>query len=146
MVSLLIISTSSLWLIDQWVKTDLTRVALIPVQVELDSQASIASELDDLLTSKLLETEGVRFLARSAVESRPDNHFSYLTREFGTQWIIEGRVRAHQNKYRVSMSLVDARTATVSYSLTNDIEKSLTPLEAYCDDFVLNVVKHLNLE
>jgi len=144
--SLLIISTSSLWLVEQWLKTDLTRVALIPIQVELNSQSLIASELDDLLTSKLLATEGIRFLARSAVESRPDNHFSYLTREFGTQWIIEGRVRAYQNKYRVSLSLVDARTATVYYSLTSDVEKDLGLLDPYCDKFILNVTRHLNLE
>ena len=138
-ISLLIISTSALWLIEQWVRTDLIRVALIPVRAEQVEQKLLASEIDDLLRIKLLDTKELRFLARSAVESRPENPFPYLSREFGIHWVIEGTVRAYQDKYRVSLSLVDARSATVHYSLTEDIEHNSARLEIYCEQFISEV-------
>ncbi len=138
-ISLLIISTSALWLIERWARADLIRIALIPIKAEQAQQKLIALEVDDLLRSKLLDTKGLLFLARSAVESRPENPFPYLSREFGIHWVIEGKVRAYQNQYRVSLSLVDARTATVSYSLTQDIENSSNQLEAYCEQFISEV-------
>lgn len=137
--SLLIISTSALWLLERWVRTDLIRIAVIPVKAEQIQQKLMASEVDDLLRIKLLDTKGLRILAQSAVESRPKNPFPYLSREFGIQWIIEGKVRAYQNKYRVSLSLVDPRSATVSYSLTQDIENNAVQLEAYCEQFISNI-------
>lgn len=140
-ISLLIISTSALWLIEQWVRPDLIRVALIPVKAEQVEQKLMASEIDDLLRIKLLDTKELRFLARSAVENRPENPFPYLSSEFGIHWIIEGNVRAYQNKYRVSLSLVDARSATVYYSLTQDIENNSVTLETYCEQFVSEVSK-----
>jgi len=137
--SLLLISTSTIWLLEGWVRTDLIRVALIPIKAEQIQQTLMASEVDDLLRIKLLDTKGVRILARSAVESRPKNPFPYLSREFGIQWIIEGEVRAYQNKYRVSLSLVDPRSATVAYSLTQDIENNPVQLDAYCEQFISNI-------
>ncbi len=144
-LGLLLISTSTLWLVDKLVQSNLVRVALLPMQITQQTDQFIASELDDILRAKLLETKGLRFLARSAVASRPQNPFPYFAHEFATRWIIEGQVSSFDNKIRISMSLVDAKTAIVYFSKTENIKNTPVGLKSYCDLFIKEMTEQLDL-
>jgi DNA-binding winged helix-turn-helix (wHTH) protein len=135
-VTLFFIATSSLWLVDRMVQNHMVRVALIPIQGEGEKLSSLSLEIDDILRSQFSQIEDVHFLARSAVSNRPQNAFKYFSREFATQWIIEGHVRVYQNKLRISLSLVDAHTATVSYELIEELENNPNALEQHCQAFI----------
>ena len=142
---LFVIAISSLWLLEKWIVSDLIKVALFPIKTVEWKVTPLAREADDLLRTKLLETKGIIFLSRRAVASSPRNPYPYLTREFGTHWIIEGQIRTHLNNFRISLSLVDARSATVAYSLTQDIKNEPAEVESFCLLFLSKVTSRLEL-
>jgi DNA-binding winged helix-turn-helix (wHTH) protein/TolB-like protein len=149
-VFLLLLSTSVLWITEQIIRPDLIRVALLPIQVHQDTPSQDtgkqkAQSLDELLRVQLLATDKLRFLSNSAIQQRPENPFPYFTRQFGTQWIIEGNIRPVDEKLRVSLDLVDARTAMVSFNLTQEIENTPEALKAFSQEFVGELVQILGL-
>lgn len=119
-----LISLLAFWQSSKNFDPTIVRVALLPIQISQPEQRTIADELDDLLRATLLSTKKLRFLARSVVTNNSKNPFPYLSREFGTQWIIEGHIRKQQDKFRISLSIIDARTAMVTYTLVEDIESA----------------------
>jgi TolB-like protein len=146
LVLLLLFSTSFLWLVDRYYKPELVRVALIPIYVDKPIHDSIAANLGDMLRDKLLATNNLRFLAKSALSTQAQKPFSYYSREFGTRWIIEGDVRQKQDKLRISLSLVDANTALVVHTLTRDVGKELSQLDLVCSLFVEKISGLLELD
>jgi DNA-binding winged helix-turn-helix (wHTH) protein/TolB-like protein len=146
MAALLVFIMVVLWLIDNSLRSDVVRVALIPVYAAQAGQRSVAADLDDLLREKLLATRNLRFFARSAVSNSQQNPFPFTSREFNVQWIIEGNIRQKQDKVRVSLSLVDAKTALVAYTMTQDIDGGTTQLEDLCVSFINEVSGVLRLD
>jgi TolB-like protein len=70
--------------------------------------------------------------------------FPYLSRDMSAEWIIEGKLREKQGETRVSLSLVDARTALVIYTLAQDLDNQPIQLENLCSlciDEVLRAVR-----
>ncbi len=143
---LFLLSTSVLWITAQIIRPDLIRVALLPIQSQQNAKQTTATQLNELLRAQLLKTEKLRFLSNSAIEQRPDNPFPYFIRQFGTQWIVEGKIRVIEDKLRVSLDLVDARTAMVSLNLTQDIENTPEAFQRVSKDFVGEMVRVLGLE
>ena len=143
---LLLFTMGVLWLIDTSLRPELVRVALIPVYASQPAQEQIAADFDDVLRENLLATNNLRFFARSASENRPQDSFPYLSREFSAQWIIEGDIRQKQDKYRVSLSLVDAKTALVVYSLTQNLDNDPAQLEQICSTFIGEISQVLHLD
>jgi len=146
MVALLVFIMVVLWLIDNSLRSDVVRVALIPVYAGQASQRSVAADLDDLLRENLLATRNLRFFARNAVRNSQQKPFPFTSREFNAQWIIEGNIRQKQDKIRVSLSLVDAKTALVAYTMTQDIDGSTAQLESLCVSFINEVSGVLRLD
>ncbi len=146
MAALLVFIMVVLWLIDNSLRSDVVRVALIPVYAAQAGQRSVAADLDDLLREKLLATRNLRFFARSAVSNSQQKPFPFTSREFNVQWIIEGNIRQKQDKVRVSLSLVDAKTALVAYTMTQDIDGGTTQLEDLCVSFINEVSGVLRLD
>lgn len=72
--------------------------------------------------------------------------FLNVSRELGVQWIIEGDIRQKQDKIRVSLSLVDAKTALVVYSLAQDLDNDPIQLKDLSSLFVLEVLQVLDLQ
>jgi DNA-binding winged helix-turn-helix (wHTH) protein/TolB-like protein len=143
---LLLFTMSVLWVIDTSIRPELVRVALIPVYTNQPNQDSMAADIDDLLREQLLATKNLRFFARSTVGSDLQNHFPYLSRELSAQWIIEGNIRQKQDKLRVSLSLVDAKTALVVYTLTQDLDNDPSQLEKVCTSFIGEISQVLSLD
>jgi len=121
-----------------------TRVALLPVDSSEPETEAMALKLEETLKSRLLQTENIRFLSTNAIASRPKNPFPYLFTEFGAQWIIEGTVRKQNQALRVTLNLVDAKTAIVVQSLARDIPAEATALAQISDDFLFSNREILN--
>lgn len=146
MVALLVFIMVVLWLIDNSLRSDVVRIALIPVYAGQADQRSVAADLDDLLREKLLATRNLRFFASSTVRNSQQKHFPFTSRELNAQWIIEGNTRHKQDKIRVSLSLIDAKTALVAYTMTQDIDGGTVQLENLCGSFVNEVSGVLQLD
>lgn len=121
LVSLALFTMLVLWLLDRSLKPEPEKIVLIPVYTSQPAQRSLAADLDDMLRERLLATENLRFFARSAVFDDQQGSFPYLSRDISAQWIIEARMREKQGQTRVSISLVDAKTALVIYTMTEDL-------------------------
>ena len=125
----LLLSSGVLWLANQWARSEVVAIAILPIETGAVTQAELAANLEESLKDKLLQTTELRYLARSAVVNKAQNPFPYFSREFGVQWLIEGRVRQHQHQTGVSLSLIDAHTATVSLSKSWTLNSRLAPGE-----------------
>lgn len=143
---LLLFTMGVLWLIDTSLRPELVRVALIPVYASQPAQGQIAADFDDILKVKLLATKNLRFFARSVSGNSSQNSFPFLSRELSAQWIIEGDIRQKQDKFRVSLSLVDAKTALVVYSLAQDLDNDPIQQEKMCSSFIGEVLLVLGLD
>jgi len=146
LVSLLLFTMLTLWLIDILLQPELERIALIPVYADQPGQRALAADLDDMLRDHLLATEDLRFIAHSALAGDQESAFAYPTRDINVQWIIEGNIREKRGVVRVSLSLVDAKTALVIYTLTQDVDndpQQVEKLSLLFIDEVLRIV-HLN--
>jgi len=136
---LFLLAVGVLWAIEQSFRTEVVKVALIPIHASQPALVPIAADLDDALRTQLLETENLRFIARSAIANNSQQDFFQLSQEFHAKWIIEGNIREKNHQYHVSLSLVDARTALVVLSLSRDIKNEPTELEMLCASFLSEV-------
>ena len=135
---------------NQTVSDDTLTRCISELRTQLSKHSShsslIAADLDDVLKDQLLATDHLRFFAPSAVRNGSQKSFPYLSREFGAQWIIEGDIRQKQDKFRVSLSLVDAKTALVVYSLTQALDNDPAQLEQMCSVFIAEISQALHLD
>ena len=146
LILLMLSTVSVLWLIESSLKTEPVRVALMPVQAAQLAQASMAADLDDMLKVQLLATNNLRFLARSAMDSNPHGDFSQLARDFHAKWVIEGNIRQRQNDFHVSLSLVDARTALVVYTMSQDLQNDSSGLDEMCALFLSEASQFMRMD
>jgi DNA-binding winged helix-turn-helix (wHTH) protein len=144
LVLLFVLSSSVLWIASQFVRPNQVILALIHIQTDQPSHLAVASDLEDMLRKKILATDNLRFLSSSALARYPEKPYSYLSREFGSQWVVEGRIRQYQDKIRVSLNLVDARTAIVFYARTVDIDNQESELDGFCNLFVADMLRLLS--
>lgn len=138
-VLLIVLSTSLLWFLINQQNKRFIQIAVLPVSVNNVNQGNIAIELEDLLKEELLSTRQLRFLAPSVLDNHLQNPYPYLYRELGAQWIIEGTIRQQDNSVRISLNLVDARTALVSYTKRADINKQEADLAKLSVEFIREV-------
>lgn len=141
---LLLLSTSTLWFVNQMVDSDTVRVALLPMQIQNKQQQVIASSFEDLLKEQLLATKNIRFLSSRTIDGNRQNLYPYLSREFAAEWIIEGRIRANQGTLKITLNLVDARTALVSRSFTRDYVSNKMTLNGVVALFVKELESSLS--
>jgi len=138
-----ILSTIVLWIANLMVHPNQVKVALTPIQTNEISHQTVALEIEDLLKSKILKTKNLRFLSSKAISRHLSNPYPYLFRELGTQWIVEGEIRLYNGKTRVSLSLVDARTAMVFHTAITDIEKGTNQIEDFSELFIHDMLRLL---
>lgn len=115
----------------------MVRLALLPIESGSQNLNSQAQKIAEVLRKKLLETESIRFLSTSAIKSRPSSPFPYFAREFGTQWIIEGKIELINKEPYISLSLVDARTALVTYNLKESVNQQT--IQSICQRFISDI-------
>lgn len=136
----LLISTATLWLAVYLASPDQTRLAVLPIVAQEQKHALMAADLDDTLRAQLLNHSQVKFLSASAVASSPPNPYPYFAREFGTRWVVEGKVRQDGQGSRASLSLVEAQTGIVLFTHARHIDHSDEQIGKFATEFIDEVL------
>jgi DNA-binding winged helix-turn-helix (wHTH) protein/TolB-like protein len=144
LIGMLVLSTSFLWVASQFFVNDKVSIALMPIQAT-DKNLNLAYDIEDILRSKVLSTKKLRYLSSTALNPNQIDSFSHLYNEFGAHWMIEGRLRDYNNQVKVTLSLVDMRTALVVHSETFEIKQELKETRSFCEGFVQKTLKVLDL-
>jgi len=90
--------------------------------------------------------KNLRFFARSATETGLAEQSLFAFSDYSTQWLIEGNIRQKQDKFRVSLSLVDTKTALVVYSLTQDLDNDPSQLKKISASFISTISQVLTVD
>jgi DNA-binding winged helix-turn-helix (wHTH) protein/TolB-like protein len=144
LIGMLVLSTSFLWVANQFFVNDKVSIALMPIQAT-STNSDLAYDIEDILRSKILSTKKLRYLSSTALDPNHQNNFGYLYNEFDARWMIEGRIRNYHNQMKVTLSLVDMRTALVVHSETLEINQEQKKIRAFCEEFVQKTLKVLDL-
>jgi len=99
-------------------------VAVLPLSADI-SDRSLAAQVERELNLHLLQLDGVRILARSAIDSGPANPFPFFYNEFGARWIVEGDIQTHAGTSELTLALVDARTGIVIMRTAQAIDSGI---------------------
>lgn len=136
---LAILSTGLLWFADQLIKTQQIKIAFIALQTN-NSTKNLSSDLEDMLRSKILATDRLRFLSKTILTEKDNTPFIYLAREHDAQWIVEGRLREYNGSIKITLNLVDTRSAMVFHEVSSQALSNKIDLEAISNLFVANMV------
>lgn len=93
LVGLLLFTLAMVWYASSTVQNTQISIALLPILNATPAQQLIANNLEETLLQQILEHDEIRVLSFNALSPYRDNPFPVLASEFGTQWIIEGRIR-----------------------------------------------------
>lgn len=139
-ITLILLSTSFLWFANQFVTPHHIKIAFVPLQSK-ESTQNIANDIEDLLRAKILKTKKLRFLSGNILTKSNKTHYADLSNEFGAQWIVEGRVRKNNNAIKVTLSLVDARTALVFHNVSTEFTSKNAKLDTFSSLFIADLVR-----
>jgi DNA-binding winged helix-turn-helix (wHTH) protein/TolB-like protein len=116
-----------------------TAIALLPIRADSVEEQALATRLEDRLHSLLVNSNKTRVISSEAVHSSPRNPFTYLSSEFGANWVLEGRVRVQQDTARVTLSLVDANTAIVIHTRIGSFATDAAPIDQFAGSFSADI-------
>ena len=139
-LTLILLTTSSLWFANQIMAPQHIKIAFVPIQSNPSTQ-NIANDLEDLLRAKILQTKKLRFLSANILIQNNQTYYTDLSKEFGAQWIVEGRVRKNNNTIKITLSLVDARTAMVFHNVSTEFTSKKTKLDTFSSSFIADLVR-----
>jgi TolB-like protein len=122
-VGVVLTASLMLWALGSVFTSDRIKMALLPLQADAAAQQT-ATELEGMLHEQLLASDQFDMLAFSATALYLQNPFPALAREYGVAYVVEGRVQARGEEVRITLNLVDARSASVIDSIVTDIPGS----------------------
>jgi DNA-binding winged helix-turn-helix (wHTH) protein/TolB-like protein len=134
LAGLVLVSSTVLWVLGNNPESDRIKVAALPIQAAAEEQ-QLATEVDRMLQEGLLESAHFQLLSFSATSRYLQNPFPILAREYGVQYVVEGRIRTYQSRTLLTLNLVDALSASVIDSVTLDVDAA-SDLEALSGDFI----------
>ena len=143
-IGLLLISTIFLWSANYLMGSNKIKIALIPLQTSLENE-ELVKDIGELLRENILKTKNMGYLSDSVLKNVNSNNFSYLSNEYGAQWIIEWKIRGLDDSSRITLSLVDARTALVVNSINEGFDSSPEKIKVLCGSFIRDVERYLGL-
>jgi DNA-binding winged helix-turn-helix (wHTH) protein/TolB-like protein len=138
-VALVVLAAALNGTVSYFSKTKPIRVALLPVKIAENVDQGLAVQMEEILRSELLATKNLRFLSSNAVNIHPQTPYPYLAREFGTQWVIEGKISRRNNQLRILLNLVDANTALVFHRISREIDNDPGQIEEFCKAFLAEI-------
>ncbi len=109
---------------------------VVPSQTQSPEHRAMANEYHSALVAQLVANEGVQILAKSAVDVQPNNPFPYYYQKFGVYWLVESQVSLSGGRYRITTTLVDARTAIVSAMEVSEVSGGRKDLQAISQRYV----------
>jgi hypothetical protein len=116
--ALALMAMALVWTVDRLTGESATVVALLPT-VASPELADQAAELDLELMQQLMQSDRIRVLSPSAIESRPANPFPFFSYEFGARWLIETDLRKVGGDVSVTLTVADARTGIAEMRVTD---------------------------
>ncbi len=125
-VALVILPTHT---IEHTTQTDAPPAAINPNLVNVELKQAIAQYQD------------LQYLSQIAFQSHQGSPFPYFNHQFGVRWFIESQISHQQNGSLLTLNLVDAKTALVTYSMQKHIQ-SKDDITSLCQDF-LHFIAHL---
>lgn len=133
-LSTVLLATAVVWITGYLARPTVIRLAVFPTQGPDPSSAVLANQIHRSLSAGLMSRNNLEVLANSAVDSRPQNPFPYFFYEFDTPWVVESQLSRDGTGYRLSVSLVDARTGVVVFMESEEMpdlaKRNLAGLDA----------------
>lgn len=136
LLGLFLLSVSTLWVANKIIEPNLVRIAILPLKVKSTDQKELANHVEGILQSSIIEIDQLKLLSPSVLLGNVEKPFPYLNREYGAQWAIEGHIKKYQGKTIINLSLVDARTALVVYSLNSQAITQESDTLKFCEHFI----------
>ncbi len=143
-IGLMVLSTTFLWVANHLIGSDKIKIALMPLQTTSVNQ-ELSIDVGELLRENILKNKKIGYLSTSVLKNVSGNNFSYLSKEYGAEWIIEWKIRSMDDSEIINLSLVDARTALVVHSVNAGINRNTVKIKAICDNFIKDVERYLGL-
>ncbi|PHS18239.1 MAG: hypothetical protein COA86_08845 [Kangiella sp.] len=141
---LFITLVTSVWQTSKVFDRQIIRIALMPMQNDAVSQERIKRTIELAIKDSLLKTDRIRFLSSQAINSNRLDLYPYLAREYAIEWIIEGNISSEGKNTKITINLVDARTALVEYSFSSISSKENTQeLEQSTIDLIFEIKRNL---
>ena len=127
MVALVVIASSSAWLMDKFARPGPLIVVVMPTQSD-STQRDFAVSVEKQISEYLVSLDQVDLLSRTATQSRPTNPFPYFYHEFGARWLIESELQTFPEQTILSIVLVDARAGIVLFQMTDTFPNNQLPV------------------
>jgi|GEM_PF-568198 len=127
------------WSIRYLTAVESGRIAVLPtltVQTEMGEWGVLVSES---INKQLYELDSIQVLAGSAVEAGRSKPFPYFYFEHGVRWVVESRIHKLGPQKRLTMSLVDARTALVVRTISLHIDDDPNSWDLAVAEFLTEV-------
>ena len=144
-IAIVVIATISVWLADRFNQAKLPTIALI--QTNNGDLKPQSVKIEEAITAKILATNNLSLLSKTAVSSAPNNPFPYFYFEFGVRWVIESDVQIiGENEVILTLSLVDARTGIILYQTAETVSPANLNDTVYWqeNDSVESLLEQLN--
>ena len=135
-LALWLMSMIVLWSLDKLIQPDLVRVALIRTQNKPDENDNLRLQLDEALKRAILKTDKIRYLSDLTSQSGAGKTYPYLSREFSAEWVIEVKLRQNHQNTKLTLTLVDAKTAIVYDTLSTNLENKPEEISRFVNAFV----------
>ncbi len=97
-----------------WIQPSALRVAVLPVSYSDARADTLAINIELQIKAFILNSERTRYLSSKAISSIGSGQFNRFSRELGVVWIIESELLLHQDQWRFTLYLVDAKTGLVA--------------------------------
>jgi len=120
------------------------RIALMPMQNDEASQERLKRIIELAIKDSLLKTDRIRFISSQAINSNRLDLYPYLAREYAIEWIIEGNISSEGENTKITINLVDARTALVEFSFSSiSLKENTQELEQSTIDLIFEIERNL---
>jgi len=128
----------------------LTTIAVLPFEDRSSNSSGLhfAEGIHDEVLTKLAKLSSVRVISRSSVLAYGGKEFDLRTvsEELGADTIIEGGVQLVDNRLRVNVQLIDAKTDTHIWAETYDRKFSVSNMFAIQSDIANTVADALQIQ
>jgi len=137
-LGVLLLSIASLWVAEKIIKPSQVRIAILPIKIKSKNQDELVNHIASLLKSEVIKSEKLKLLSSRVINGNTVKPYPSLSLEYGAQWIIEGQLTDYRDNVKLTLSLVDARTALVVFSNSSQVGKDAQLLRM-CQEFILKI-------
>ncbi len=134
-----ILTVSTIWLVKSQYSERYLKVALMPIIQELPKHRQLAISVSEKLQQHVLKTKDIRLLSARMEYAQQQSMAPYLAETFSVTWFIEAEIRESSGQAKVTLNLVDARSAVVLDSVSQTITANQQGLEQLVKRFIARI-------